>query len=116
LESSLSQLDGVEETDMLEAFGESTAEVKIEDIHIEDVEEEIKIEDIEEDVKIEDIEEDIKIEDVEEDHDIKDVAQEVIEDKEDVQTVSNCTSNDLASLLSQLLNNKTIEITIKIKD
>ena len=39
-------------------------------------------------------------------------------DKEEKSTISMNTSNanELVSVLSQLLNNKTIEITIKIKD
>ena len=32
------------------------------------------------------------------------------------QNINNINTTDLASLLSQLLNNKTIEITIKVKD
>ena len=36
--------------------------------------------------------------------------------QEQPQSVGNINTTDLASLLSQLLNNKTIEITIKVKD
>lgn len=38
------------------------------------------------------------------------------EDEVSSVNLNNVNSSDLASLLSQLLNNKTIEITIKIKD
>jgi len=41
-----------------------------------------------------------------------------LEDEEDIidSTIPNVNTSDLAALLGQLLNNKTIEITIKVKD
>ena len=91
----LSQLDGLEESDILDALNQNTNDPSLEN----------------ENVIIQDQEESILIEDVE------DTEEEMTTSlqKEDLVT-STIKSDDLASLLSQLLNNKTIEITIKIKD
>ena len=110
----LSQLDELIESDILDALGE-------EQIHLDNEnEEEILIEDVEDEILIEDVDESDESEEL--------VKQEIEqEDNTDVQSiesvaeksqkiVSEVNTNDLASLLSQLLNNKTIEITIKIKD
>jgi len=148
MDDALSQLDSLNETDMMAAFGETKVEeeIVIEDLPLEESEEEIQIENVEEDtesedisienieeiaeVKVEDIEdnvenitdkseeleEEIQIESIEEDTESENII-ENITDKIDIPTSETvCTSTDLASLLSQLLNNKTIEITIKIKD
>jgi hypothetical protein len=91
----LSQLDGLEESDILDALNQNTNDPSLEN----------------ENVIIQDQEESILIEDVE------DTEEEITTplQKENLVT-STIKSDDLASLLSQLLNNKTIEITIKIKD
>jgi len=128
----LSQLDSLEELDIMEALGESTQNIDKEEVTIED---EILIEDIDQDeILIENVQQDeILIEDmpqeeiqvcemveseevdeIEESVEIDDVIPEIIEEKKDEDISINTDS--LASLLSQLLNNKTIEITIKIKD
>jgi len=114
----LSQLDELVESDMLEALGGTVSDssATIDEISIEDFDEEVNenntpIED--ENIKIENIDEDIVLEDF----DIPDEAKEDVPViKSDDSEVTTVKSADLASLLSQLLNNKTIEITIKIKD
>ena len=128
----LSELDELIESDVLEALGEKVAEddasVEIDGITIEDIE--APAETVEEESEIaeesleetpqepteldEDSDEEITIEDLEQEVEPEpEIVQEQEKTEENVQTVS---STDLASLLSQLLNNKTIEITIKIKD
>jgi len=101
MENSLSQLDGLEETDILDAFGETKQEnpETVDEISIEDIE----IETIED--------EEVVIPNIETE-DIVSTAQE----EKIVMQEQTYNSSDLANLLSQLLNNKTIEITIKIKD
>lgn len=92
--SELTQLDELIESDVLEALGvKPTVNIQSQEKTPED---EIKIEDLDED--------EIIIEDVE----------EIKEENKTIQTTVN--SDDLVSMLSQLLNNKTLEITIKIKD
>jgi len=92
--SELTQLDELIESDVLEALGvKPTVNIQNQEKTPED---EIKIEDLDED--------EIIIEDVE----------EIKEENKTIQTTVN--SDDLVSMLSQLLNNKTLEITIKIKD
>ena len=90
MEDQLSQLDELSELDMLDAFGEATQNITIEEI------------------------------DETKDVEIPKEPKGIIENESISQNVSldpkEYSSNDLASLLSQLLNNKTIEITIKIKD
>ncbi|PIF04647.1 MAG: hypothetical protein CSA86_01315 [Arcobacter sp.] len=105
----LSQLDELKESDILEALGGEVSE-DVAEGHS-PLEDEIKIEDFNETEE----EKEVFIEETHE-------AKESIESSEKNQTISekNLTTtlntNDLTSLLSQLLNNKTIEITIKIKD
>ena len=93
----LSQLDDLIESDILDALGQDSETITNND------ESQNAPETIQEDdtsVVIEDIE------------------KESIITTEDTKEVISSTmkSDDLASLLGQLLNNKTIEITIKIKD
>jgi len=90
----LSELDQLIESDILEALGEKVDEdssVEIDGITIEDISDEVNTQD---EYNLEALEPEVKQED-------------------NVQTIS---STDLSSLLSELLNNKTIEITIKVKD
>ena len=83
----LSQLDELVESDILDALGENADVNKIE---LEDLDQEISLENFDE---------------------------TPIPDKNDITKIITQTgTNELVSLLSQLLNNKTIEITIKIKD
>jgi len=112
----LSQLDELIESDILEALGQDLPEniEKEESINIEDLEneEEITLEDLEEQV---DLTPEIKR------HTESSLCEEagnVSIPKNDVAQKIETTINtaDLGSLLSQLLANKTIEITIKIKD
>jgi len=127
----LSELDELIESDVLEALGEKVAEdssIEIDGITIEDMEpnnqEDLSITEPVEDKEIQDkiIEnETLNEENIEELNDIpteelgefnENVEQQAIQESNET-TIS---TTDLASLLSQLLNNKTIEITIKIKD
>ena len=91
----LSQLDELIESDVLDALGEQSHELAE---NANDVEVDNNI--------IEDFEEEL---DIRQEEEKKDIQSEVINDID-------MKSTDLASLLGQLLNNKTIEITIKIKD
>ena len=109
MEDELSQLDELIESDVLDALGEKSLEqeedinsVEIEDFVIEDL--------IEENPETED-EELLEKEWESEIDDQKDI-------DTSIKTVNDIdmSSTNLASLLSELLNNKTIEITIKIKD
>ncbi|BFU77954.1 hypothetical protein ALC152_11690 [Arcobacter sp. 15-2] len=103
----LSELDQLIESDILEALGEKQDTSSSED-----------------DILIEDAEDEILIEDFNESPDDKKLPEPEIEAEENTgiekvsnqNTISEVSTHDLASLLSQLLNNKTIEITIKIKD
>lgn len=105
----LSELDQLIESDILEALGEKKdTSSSDDDILIEDAEDEILIEDFNDSPDDELAEPEIETEmstDIEEPN-----------KQENQHTISEVSTNDLASLLSQLLNNKTIEITIKIKD
>ena len=140
----LSELEGLVEEDMLEALGEPVSEekqksseknIEEDDIVLEDVdvstslnEEDIIFEDYNENKKESSSEDEIKIEDFEDiqTDNLSEELDELLEennivDTEDVSQnddarVSTIKTDDLATLLSQLLNNKTIEITIKIKD
>jgi len=127
----LSELDELIESDVLEALGEKVAEdssIEIDGITIEDMEpnnqEDLSITEPVEDKEIQDEiikNETLNEENIEELNDVsteelgefnENVEQQAIQESNE--TTINTT--DLASLLSQLLNNKTIEITIKIKD
>jgi len=109
----LSQLDELIESDVLEALGQNIpqdSETSDDEISIEDFnEDEILIEDLE--CEAPDANENIDILEgyTEEPND------EIKHENEEV-SIPQVNTTDLASLLSQLLNNKTIEITIKIKD
>jgi len=102
MEDELSQLDQLIESDILDALGEENPNSDI-DINKENSSE-IVIEDaVEEALELMGcVDEDIELQEM--------------KSKEKEINIINASSNDLASLLSQLLNNKTIEITIKIKD
>ena len=115
----LAQLDGLIESDILDALGENPAE---EDFL--DTQDFIQLEDFEkikepQDIVIEDFEEpqndeNILIEDHDEDSTSIESTKETCEN--DTKVIPQISTNEIASLLSQLLENKTIEITIKIKD
>jgi len=120
----LSQLDELIESDILEALGEEIPE-NIQEENNTTTEEEINIEDFveTENLQNEEIapkEETISLE--EDDINIENLEEEILlnenenEDSISEEIINNSNPIDLASLLSQLLNNKTIEITIKIKD
>jgi lipopolysaccharide export LptBFGC system permease protein LptF len=115
MENELSQLDELNESDILEALGEEVDQstTTLDDIVIEDFDEsedQIVIEDLNEDIINEEpASEEIINED-------ENIVNENIKSNDLEKTEVLSTSTDLASLLSQLLNNKTIEITIKIKD
>lgn len=119
----LSQLDELIESDVLEALGQNIpqdSETSDDEISIEDFnEDEILLEDLNEDeISIEDLE--CEAPDANENIDIlegytEEPNDEIKHENEEV-SIPQVNTTDLASLLSQLLNNKTIEITIKIKD
>ncbi len=100
----LSQLDELVEEDMLAALGQPSVN-KNENINQEV--DEIIIEDFHEELKIE---ENI----ISENNSCDDIDKNAV--KSDDTIISTIKTDELASLLSQLLNNRTIEITIKIKD
>ncbi|MEA3289651.1 MAG: hypothetical protein U9Q04_05650 [Campylobacterota bacterium] len=117
-----SQLDELIESEVLEALGEEPSAPNINDIIeippelLEDDTNKEETEDIElpddileesETIDEQDIE---SIEQITEDEEISD------ESANTTMSVSKENAGDLLSVLSQLLNNKTIEITIKIKD
>lgn len=118
----LSQLDELIESDVLEALGQENSKVS------QDAEEdEISIEDFDENPDLDEStiasnNDEITIEDFDENPIVEvESKEEIIEDetqdeKNQSVTIPEINTNDLATLLSQLLNNKTIEITIKIKD
>jgi len=89
----LSQLDELIESDILDALGAE------------------KNKDLNDDIITQDINEPVdRLQDVEK-KDTSDSNNEIQK-----ATLSNSNLEEISSLLSQLLNNKTIEITIKIKD
>jgi predicted acetyltransferase len=99
----LSKLDDLIESDVLEALGQDI------DKNTEDSDD-IKIEEIDEIQDEIPKEENTIVSDISDKEDATKMSEEKKTEPIEVNT------NDLASLLSQLLNNKTIEITIKIKD
>jgi len=112
--SELSQLDELIESDILDALGqEHSFQDNDTDIlaPIDEEEEEIHIEDFHEDEPI-DVVEPLEKKEIQDSEKIEESPQDVVS----TQSVPNINTNDLATLLGQLLNNKTIEITIKIKD
>jgi len=125
MEDELSQLDELIESDILDALGEKslTQEEKIsstemDNILIEDFTEENQDTEIDEkniEPEEESIEEIIKPNDIENKTENKEILNNE-EIKPESTTKIDMNSTNLASLLGELLNNKTIEITIKIKD
>jgi hypothetical protein len=126
----LSQLDELIESEVLEALGQEPvepAEPVEENIDSSTSDEIDPLDILSKELDLGSDEEDgleipSEIMDMENSDDLEDAVQEV-PSTEDRETSSSSTiemnsvnSSDLASLLSQLLNNKTIEITIKIKD
>lgn len=128
----LSELDALIESDVLEALGEKVPDAILGDeetdsITIEDLDEPQDETPQDEATELENI----TIEDVEDSQEgidsdqIDDITNDNISVEDETQTESQDTSDQniqtidktsLASLLSELLNNKTIEITIKVKD
>jgi len=112
MEDELSQLDELIESDILDALGEES--VVLDDIDTESVEKDDTEAD---DIVIEDF---VENEPEAEDENLLEKEWEselnIEEDKVIAPAAVNMNTTDLASLLGQLLNNKTIEITIKIKD
>ncbi|MGB3750716.1 MAG: hypothetical protein WA945_04060 [Arcobacteraceae bacterium] len=98
--SEFTQIDDLTESDILEALGvQSSINPQSKEQSSEDKEKD------EDEIKIEDLdEEQVIIEDIE----------DTKEEKKAIQTTIN--SDELVSILGQLLHNKTLEITIKIKD
>ncbi|MEA2017771.1 MAG: hypothetical protein U9N59_04925 [Campylobacterota bacterium] len=113
MEDELSQLDELIESDVLDALGEETLVSDSNEIDTKDssddtdtVLDEILIEDFDDSENIQEEEEEI-------------ISADTNSEEEKLPSESqpiNLNSSDLSSLLSELLNNKTIEITIKIKD
>ena len=118
------QLDELIESDVREALGEpaSVSEIGDEVLNIpeelmDEVVEPAKTESVD-DIDTSDESEGEVLEDIG-DIDILPMAEieSALDEDEPVDTnIASVNTSDLASLLSQLLNNKTIEITIKIKD
>ena len=106
----LSQLDELIESDVLDALGKSPKELETD---VSNSEDEIIIEDFEEESES-DKNDEIIVEELPPEEAKVEQEEEIILNE----TIESPTLNtaDLATLLSQLLNNKTIEITIKIKD
>jgi len=101
----LSQLDELVESDILEALGQSdTKDENNETINLEDFNEEITLEDIATENP-----EDTK-------HDTSENCISNNPNEKKTQKDIKINTSDLATLISELLNHKTIEITIKIKD
>jgi len=135
----LSELDALIESDVLEALGEKVPEdssLEIDGITIEDIEPEADLSVEDELSEINDEEsvtpEEPLVNETNVEEEIPDTSNSELDEilienleepREEIETTpiekkteTTVNSNDLASLLSQLLNNKTIEITIKIKD
>jgi len=115
------QLDELIESDVREALGESAPASAIGDevlnIPEELMDEVVEHENIESVDNIDESEGEV-LEDIG-DIDILPMAEieSALDEDEPIDTnIASVNTSDLASLLSQLLNNKTIEITIKIKD
>lgn len=105
--SELSELDGLMESDIMDALGQKNSE----ETNTTDTfdENEIRIEDFNEDFN-EDFDLDNALEEMQKD------SQTQEQSISDTKFTTETSTHDLASLLTQLLQNKTIEITIKIKD
>jgi len=121
MEDELSQLDELIESDILDALGEDVPQPEDQNIEIESSStDEIVIEDFTEEEQntqqnnIETLEDEELLEkNWELELNNKD---DNIKQQNEAINMVDVNTTDLASLLSQLLNNKTIEITIKIKD
>lgn len=140
MDNELSQLDALIESDVLDALGKNS-ETTLEDKDVEDIidstdtnnstdindSDEIIIEDFLEDEN----NDDITVEEDKEENDNNHNEEDISLDNENMLTEEpllnasletpitveeNLTGTNLAKLLSELLNNKTIEITIKIKE
>lgn len=128
MSNELSQLDQLIESDVLAALGqepsiENTASEELVDEELTNIPEELQ----EEQEEIVDINNDLQsVEDTldsEDEIDIGDIEilplaeiESAIEDQEDEVSISSNTLNELTNMISSLLKNKTIEITIKVKD
>ncbi len=122
----LSQLDALIESDVLEALGQSVPkdETKVEepidtdDVNVDDINSVVDTNNT--DVLL-DQNEDNSIEDIEDIGDIEilplaEIESALDEQEEEVVSMDSSDLGSLANILSKLLNNKTIEITIKVKD
>ncbi len=105
----LSQIDDLAEQDVLDALGEKS-EKKDDEILIEDYTDESSLEA----QTNEAIDEDENKEDNE--SSVEEPVQEIPETQTPSTTNLEVSSSDISTLLTQLLQNKTLEITIKIKE
>ncbi len=115
----LSQLDELIESDILEALGQNIPKDSENDteINIENFDESDNLPTIEEEINIENFEEEFEVSPEIDEQEIEHSIESTKDNSETIQKLDgNLNTVDLASLLSQLLTNKTIEITIKIKD
>lgn len=133
MDNELSQLDALIESDVLDALGKNS-ETKLEGEDVEDIidstdtndSDEIIIEDFLEDENNDDItgEEDKEENDDNQNEEDISLNENMLTEEPLLNTPletpitveENLTGTNLAKLLSELLNNKTIEITIKIKE
>jgi len=124
----LSQLDELIESDILEALGQEIPEniEKEESINTENLEreEEITLQDVDildEEITLEDLDDQVDVTseiNIQNESPLNEELNSVpVANNDAVQKIdTTINTNDLGTLLSQLLANKTIEITIKIKD
>jgi len=124
----LSQLDELIESDILEALGQEIPEniEKEESINTENLEreEEITLQDVDildEEITLEDLDDQVDVTseiNIQNESPLTEELNSVpVANNDAVQKIdTTINTNDLGTLLSQLLANKTIEITIKIKD
>jgi len=128
MDNELSQLDALIESDVLDALGKEPKESTLENTNLED---EILIEDL---VEINENKEEVSEEENNNAQEIETQKDDSINETEEdvplleeplienivpdipIQAEQNISTASLSKLLSDLLNNKTIEITIKIKE
>jgi hypothetical protein len=125
MDNELSQLDALIESDVLDALGKEPRDTSNEEVDSDEIIIEDHLEDTVDNDEI--LEEDI----LEDNNEIEDIPQENdFEEESPILNEANLdetketpvvldqdiSSASLSKLLSELLNNKTIEITIKIKD
>jgi len=117
----LSQLDELIESDILEALGQDIPQdiQKEKSTNITDSENESEVN--EEEITLEDFEEESELSpevNIENEKPLNEQTDNIsVQNTKTIQNIdTTINTNDLGSLLSQLLTNKTIEITIKIKD